>query len=359
MLNPDSFAADMLRWYHDAAADLPWRRNSNPYYVWLSEIMLQQTQVAAVIPYFERFLAKFPTVQALAAAPLDDVLKQWEGLGYYSRARNLHKAARLIVEQYHGEFPTTAAELVTLPGIGRYTAAAIASICFGERVAVLDGNVMRVLSRLDDIADDVTKTATQKHLWEVAESLVPAERAGDYNQAMMELGRTLCRPRQPLCLLCPVASHCLALQHGTQNQRPVKTPKAETPHYNVAAGVIYNAAGQMLIAQRPAEGLLGGLWEFPGGKQEAGETLPECLQRELMEELVIEVEVGEMIAVVKHAFTHFKITLHAFECQHISGDPQTIGCAAWRWVTLDDLEQFAFGRADQQVIAVLRRLQSS
>lgn len=358
MLNSSAFAADLLRWYHASAADLPWRRDNNPYYVWLSEIMLQQTQVTAVIPYFERFLAAFPTVQALAAAPLDSVLKQWEGLGYYSRARNLHKAARQIVDHYHGEFPTTAAELAKLPGIGRYTANAIASISFGEPVAVLDGNVMRVLTRIEDIPDDITRTATQKRLWEIAQSLVPTERAGDYNQAMMELGRTLCRPRQPLCLLCPVASYCLALLEGTQNQRPVKAPKAETPHYNVAAGVIYEPSGRFLIAQRPAEGLLGGLWEFPGGKQEPDETLPDCLKRELMEELAIQVAVGELVTVVKHAFTHFKITLHAFECRHLSGEPQTIGCAAWRWVTLADLDQFAFGRADQHVITALRRLQS-
>jgi A/G-specific adenine glycosylase len=350
----DSLSAAILVWYDNAAADLPWRRTHDPYHIWLSEIMLQQTQVTAVIPYFERFLNAFPTVAALAAAPLDSVLKLWEGLGYYSRARNLHRAAQCIVDEYNAEFPTTAVTLQKLPGIGRYTAGAIASIAFNERVAVLDGNVMRVLTRLYDIADDISLTATQHHLWSLAESLVPADRPGDYNQAVMELGRTICKPQNPLCLVCPVSQHCLAFQHGAQRQRPVRAPKQQTPHYNVAAGVIWNDADQVLIAHRPAKGLLGGLWEFPGGKQESGESLTECLVRELREELAIRVEVGDLLAVVKHAFTHFRITLHAFECRYLDGPPQALQCADWRWVSLDDLDQFAFGRTDRRVIDVLR-----
>jgi A/G-specific adenine glycosylase len=347
-----SFVPALLAWYERAAADLPWRRTRDPYPIWLSEIMLQQTQVATVIPYFERFLAEFATVEALASAPLDRVLKRWEGLGYYSRARNLHRAAQAIAS--NGGFPADAAGLQALPGIGRYTANAIASIAYNEPVAVLDGNVMRVLSRLYDIADDISATATRKRLWALAESLVPPTRPGDYNQAMMELGRTICKPRQPICSACPLTEHCLAFQRGTQSERPVKAPKGKTPHYDVAAGVIYNDGGQLLIAQRPAEGLLGGLWEFPGGKQEPGETLQECLARELVEELAIRVEVGGFFVKVKHAFTHFRITLHAFRCRYVDGPPQAIGCADWRWVTLDELDQFAFGHADRQIIAELR-----
>ena len=348
-----SFIPDLLAWYDRAAADLPWRRTRDPYHVWLSEIMLQQTQVATVIPYFERFVAAYPDVPTLAAAPLDDVLKRWEGLGYYSRARNLHKAAQAIVRDHVARFPETAEELQRLPGVGRYTAGAIASIAFGERVAVLDGNVIRVLSRLYDIADDVTETATKNRLWTLAESLVPADRPGDANQALMELGRTICKPRQPLCNACPLTAHCLAFQRGTQAQRPVKAPKPQTPHYDVTAGVIWNDEGQVLIAQRPTEGLLGGLWEFPGGKVEPGETLPECLSRELREELAIRVEVGELFVIVRHAFTHFRITLHGFRCRYVEGPPQAIGCADWRWVRLDELERFAFGHADRQIIQEL------
>jgi A/G-specific adenine glycosylase len=345
--------ADLLIWYDQHAADLPWRANHDPYRVWLSEMMLQQTQVETVKPYYARFLSAYPTVEALAAAPLDDVLKLWEGLGYYSRARNLHHAAQMVVNDYHGQFPATVDGLQNLPGVGRYTAGAIASIAFGERAPVLDGNVIRVFARLTDLDADVTQPAVKDHLWTLAEEWLPDTRAGDYNQALMELGRTVCKPRNPLCAECPVREYCLAYARGTQNQRPVKKPKAATPHYDVTAGIIWNERGQLLIAQRPLDGLLGGLWEFPGGKLEAGETLPECLKRELREELAIEVEVHDLFTVVQHGFTHFKITLHAFTCQYRSGEPQAIGVRDWAWVTPDDLSAYSFGKADREVIRAM------
>jgi A/G-specific adenine glycosylase len=345
---------DLLEWYDRQAADLPWRENQDPYRVWLSEIMLQQTQVETVKPYFARFLVAYPTVEALAAAPLSDVLKLWEGLGYYSRARNLHQAARVVTRDFGGRFPRTVEGLMHLPGIGRYTAGAIASIAFGEAAPVLDGNVIRVFARLIDLPDDVTQPAVKERLWKLAEEWLSSERPGDYNQALMELGRTICKPRNPLCGECPIRSHCLAFANGTQAQRPVKKAKAATPHYDVAAGIIWNANGQLLIAQRPLDGLLGGLWEFPGGKLEAGETLPECLKRELREELGIEVEVGELFTVVQHGFTHFKITLHAFTCQYVSGEPRAIGVRDWAWVTPDQLDRYSFGKADREVIGAMQ-----
>ena len=351
------FAAALLAWFDQQAADLPWRENErapDPYRVWLSEIMLQQTQVSTVIPYFNHFLAAFPDVHALAAAPLDDVLKRWEGLGYYSRARNLHQTARIVAGEHAGRFPVTAAELQTLPGIGRYTAGAIASICYGERVPVVDGNVIRVFARLLDLDDDVTQAATKSKLWHIAANWLPAQRPGAYNQALMELGQTICRPRAPRCDACPLRAHCAAYGAGTQAQRPVKRRKAPTPHYDVVAGIIYNEDGRLLIAQRPPDGLLGGLWEFPGGKQEADETLPQALRRELREELAIEVTVGELFVVVRHAFTHFRITLHAFECRYRSGPPQTIGAQAFAWVQLDELDRYTFGKADREIIAALK-----
>jgi A/G-specific adenine glycosylase len=350
-MNP--YTPELLAWYDAHAAELPWRENHDPYRVWLSEIMLQQTQVETVKPYFARFLAAFPTVEALAAAPLDSVLKLWEGLGYYSRARNLHRAAQIVAGELGGQFPQTADALQALPGIGRYTAGAIASIAFGECAPVLDGNVIRVFSRLADLDEDVTQPATKAKLWRLAEDWLPDARPGDYNQALMELGRVVCRPR-PLCKACPIQRHCLAYERGTQDARPVKKRKAATPHYDVTAGMIWNDAGELLIAQRPLDGLLGGLWEFPGGKQEPGETLEACLKRELREELAIEVEVGEVFAVVQHGFTHFKITLHAFTCRYLSGEAQAIGVAAWAWVRPDALDRYSFGKADRQVIAALR-----
>jgi A/G-specific adenine glycosylase len=349
-MNP--FAPQLLTWYDANAAALPWRADHNPYRVWLSEIMLQQTQVETVKGYFLRFLEAYPTVQDLAAAPLDDVLKLWEGLGYYSRARNLHRAAQMATA--NGGFPPTVEGLLELPGVGRYTAGAIASIAFGVRAPVLDGNVIRVFSRLLDLPDDVTQPATQAKLWTQAEAWLPDARPGDYNQALMELGRVVCKPRNPLCGECPIRAHCKAYANGTQLQRPVKAAKAATPHYHVAAGMIWNAHGELLIAQRPLEGLLGGLWEFPGGKQEAGETLPETLQRELREELAIEVEVGDLFAVVRHGFTHFSITLHAFTCRHAGGEPQALGVRDWAWVKPEGLDAYAFGKADRQVIDQLK-----
>jgi A/G-specific adenine glycosylase len=346
--------AALISWFQQHKADLPWRRTRDPYAIWLSEIMLQQTQVATVIPYYERFLTRFPTVDALANAPIDNVLKAWEGLGYYSRARNLHRAAQKVSFELGGKFPETVDGLLTLSGIGRYTAGAIASIAFDQDAPILDGNVIRVLSRVFNIADDVTQPATIRKLWGLAEDTVPAGQAAAWNEGLMELGRRVCTPRSPDCEHCPIKAFCEARKLGIQEQRPVKTPKAKTPHYDVTAGVIRNTNGKMLIAQRPMDKMLGGLWEFPGGKRDPGESLLECLQREIREELAIEIHVGPQIATVKHAYTHFSITLYAFDCKHIRGEPQAVGCAAWAWVSMDEIDRYAFPNTDRKIIEVLR-----
>jgi A/G-specific adenine glycosylase len=350
-MNPIS--VDLLAWWDAGHADLPWRRTHDPYQIWVSEIMLQQTQIATVIPYYERWLERFPTVVELANASVDDVLKLWEGLGYYSRARNLHAAAQMVVDQFDGTMPDSAETLQQLKGIGRYTAGAIASIAYDEPVAVLDGNVIRVLTRLFDIADDVTLTATKHKLWDSAEKQVPADRPGDYNQALMELGQRICTPKAPDCHICPLESRCLARQHGTQMERPVKPPRKRTPHFDVAAGIIRRDDGRFLIAQRPLDGLLGGLWEFPGGKQEAGETLPETLKREIMEEMAIDIAVDMPLAPIKHAYTHFRITLHPFLATYVSGEIEHIGVADHAWVTLDQLDNYAFAVTDRKIISQL------
>ena len=315
---------------------------------------MQQTQIATVIPYFERFMQRFPDVYALAAGSLDEVLKLWEGLGYYSRARNMHRAAQEITTRYGGRFPQTVPELMKLPGIGRYTAGAIASIALGENVAVVDGNVIRVLARWFAISDDVALDSTKQALWSVAEELLPGGQAGAWNEALMELGQQICAVKNPACDRCPVANFCAAFQTGTQAKLPVRAARKALPHYEVAAGIIYDDDDHILIAKRFPKALLGGLWEFPGGKREPGETLPECLAREIKEELAIEVEVGPQIAVVRHSYTHFKITLHAFECRYLGGKPQAIGCAEWAWTVIDDLNQFAFPRTNHKIIAALK-----
>ena len=354
------FADQLLNWYRENGADLPWRRQPTPYQVWLSEVMLQQTQVETVIPYFMRFVRAFPTIEALAAAPLDDVLKLWEGLGYYSRARNLHRAARIVVNERAGAMPSTVEELLKLPGIGRYTAGAIASIAFGRAAAVVDGNVIRVFTRLLDMRDDINQAATQETLWRLSDEWLPAQDAGEYNQALMELGQRVCRSKQPLCSACPIQAHCRACSAGTQNNLPRRAKRKPTPHYDVTAGLIRGADDRLLIAQRPLDGLLGGLWEFPGGKLEKGERLVDCLKRELREELAIDVAVGERFAVVEHAFTHFKITLHAFDCRYLGAlppyaEPQALGVRDWAWVTEAQLDEYSFGKADRVVIAELSR----
>jgi A/G-specific adenine glycosylase len=341
---------------------MPWRalpgEARDPYAVWVSEIMLQQTQVATVIPYFIRWMARFPAVEDLAAASQDDVLKAWEGLGYYSRARNLHKAAAAIVQHHNGRLPADRNALLALPGIGRYTAGAILSIAFGLRAAVLDGNVKRVLTRLHDMEDAIGEAATETRLWLLAEALVGAvgpEQAGVLNEALMDLGATVCAPKAPHCLLCPLARECLANERGTQELRPVKASRKALPHFDVTAAVVRRPGepGRVLIAKRPPTGMLGGLWEFPGGKRHDGETLEECLRRELQEELAIDVEVGRYLIAVRHAYTHFRITLHAFECRLLAGIPQSIGVADWRWVTLDELPEFPFPVTDRKIIGAL------
>ncbi len=344
----------LLRWYRQHQRDLPWRGESRPYQVWISEVMLQQTQVVTVIAYYQNFLKQFPTLADLAAAPLADVLKAWEGLGYYARARNLHRAAGEILTRHEGRFPTTYAELRALPGFGEYTAGAVASIAFGEAVPAVDGNVRRVLARLFAIEGDVRQGAAARQLKQIAETLVDPTQPGEWTQTLMELGALVCLPRAPKCLLCPVNTLCRGRLLGLERELPHRPSKRPRPHFNVTAAVI-RRDDYLLIAQRPVEGMLGGLWEFPGGKQEDGETLADCLRREIKEELDLEIAVGQLITKVKHGYTHFKFTLHAFACQLLGGQPRALGAADWRWVTLEEIETFPFPRTDLKIIEALRR----
>ena len=349
------FSKDLLAWYAENARQLPWRGHPDPYAVWVSEIMLQQTRVETVTPYFTRWMAAFPTISALANASQQDVLNLWEGLGYYSRARNLHKAAQLVIREYAGQLPTDAAQLRRLPGIGRYTAGAIASIAFGQDEAALDGNIRRVLARLFDLHEPARSTAGERHLWELAQENLPPGQASEYNQALMDLGSMLCTPKAPICSECPLISHCRAHALGVQEQRPVKQPKTKNPHYTVTAAVIQRD-GDVLIAQRPTDGLLGGMWEFPGGKIEPNEDLETCLKREICEELDLPLQVGEPFGIYKHTFTHFKVTLHAFLCQPLTDDILINEHQQIRWVHPKTLDQYPMGKIDRQIS---RRLQSN
>jgi A/G-specific adenine glycosylase len=344
----------LLVWYEHHRRNLPWRHTQDPYAIWVAEIMLQQTRVETVIDYYERFLARFPTVKALAAAPLDDVLKAWEGLGYYARARNLHKTARQVMQELGGHLPTNPKALLRLPGVGHYTAAAIASIAFGQDTVALDGNLRRVLCRIFAIDDDPGRPNTQRQLEEMAQAMLLPGRAGDFNQALMDLGATVCTPAQPRCLICPLLDSCQARREGIQNELPIRATRTHHPHRDVTAGVIWDGHDHLLITKRPLDGLLGGLWEFPGGKRRPGEALQACLQREINEELAIKIQVGELLCTVEHTFTHFDMTLYAFDCLWLYGQPQCLGCSDLRWVTLNELDTFAFPVADQKIIAFLR-----
>ena len=343
-----AFSSQLLDWYTHNARQLPWRDHKDPYAIWVSEIMLQQTRVETVKPYFERWMARFPTIQALAEASQQDVLAAWEGLGYYTRARNLHRAAQQVMEDFDGQLPRDPQDLQRLPGIGRYTAGAIASMAFGLDVATLDGNIRRVLARVFDVGEPAQAPEGLQRLWELAEEHLPLGHAGDYNQALMDLGSMLCTPRQPDCPRCPVKRLCQACTLGIQEQRPVVKSRPAVPHYTVTAAVI-RREGQVLIAQRPAEGLLGGLWEFPGGKLQDGEDLPECLRREICEELGVDISVGAQIGVYRHAYTHFRVTLHAFNCLLEQGEPQALEATDLRWVPPARLEEFPMGKIDRQI----------
>lgn len=358
---PEAFFEALLTWYAQNAPDLPWRRSRDPYHVWLAEVMLQQTQIATVLPYYERFLAAFPSIQALAEAPLERVLKLWEGLGYYSRARNLHRAAQRLVAEHQGKLPQSVQALQKLEGIGRYTAGAIASIAFNQPAAALDGNAVRVLTRLYDYAAPVESPEAQRQLWQIAEKMAhaaPSGAAAAYTQAIMDLGREICTPRAPRCADCPVRAFCRAYAAGTQTLRPVKTPKAATPHYAVAAAILRNGSDALLMARRPLDGLLGGLWEFPQGQAGDSEPLEGALQRAMREKLALEVSVGALVTKVRHAFTHFKITLHAYACQAESSEPRPLGYAEIMWIALENTDQLPISRADRHVIAFLRTTQA-
>jgi A/G-specific adenine glycosylase len=343
-------AEALLNWYRKNARSLPWRRaQPDPYSVWVSEIMLQQTRVETVLPYYERWMRRFPTLASLAAAPLQEVLAAWEGLGYYSRARNLHRAVKIVLEEHGGAVPDDLQALRRLPGIGRYTAGAIASIAFGQDEPALDGNIRRVLARVFNVSKPARSPAGERRLWELAQANLPAGQAGDYNQALMDLGAQICTPRSPDCPSCPLEAHCQARALGIQELRPVLEARPETPHYTVTAAVIHRDS-QLLISQRPPEGLLGGLWEFPGGKQLPGETLEGCLEREILEELGAKVLVGELFGVYRHTYTHFRVTLHAFCCTLADGAaPQPLQVNDLRWVTREELAQFPMGKIDRQI----------
>jgi A/G-specific adenine glycosylase len=342
-------AGVLLRWAYGQRPDLPWRGEKDPYRIWVSEVMLQQTRAATVEPYYLRFLDRFPAVQSLAAAELDDVLKAWEGLGYYGRARSLHAAARLLMAQHGGQLPSTSEELLALPGIGEYAAGAIASFAFGRDAPALDGNGLRVLARFYAVTGDPALPGVRRQLWDLARDLLPSGRAGAFNQALMDLGATVCTPSSPRCDRCPWSPHCRALALGTVDDLPTRTPRRPLPHYDMVAGMIWRE-GEVLIARRPPRGLLGGLWALPGGRREGEESLEEALVRTVTEGLGVAVALDGYIGAVEHAYTHFRITLHGYRCHYVRGEPAALTYAAWLWVAPKGLDARAFAVTDRKLM---------
>jgi len=341
----------LLSWYGRHQRALPWRETSDPYRIWVSEIMLQQTQVDTVIPYYHRFLKAFPSVSSLARAPLQDVLKAWENLGYYSRARNLHAAAKMIVEKFKGRIPDNFEVIKTLPGIGEYTAGAILSIAYTKAHPAVDGNVRRILCRLFAVRKPVDDTKEQKQLQNLAASLVPVKQPGDFNQALMDLGATICKAKNPDCSRCPVAGLCQARLYDLQNVLPIIKKTPSIPHRRAAAAVIRNSKGLLLVVQRPSTGLLASLWKLPGGFVETGEPMESSLRQSVKEELGISIRPGKHLASVNHTYTHFRMTLHAYECHLLKGIPKALGCQNRQWASPTDLKKLPMSKIDRMVVS--------
>ncbi len=346
------FRDQLVTWFQIHQRRLPWRETKDPYAIWVSEVMLQQTQVKTVLPFYQRFMQKFPDIQHLARADLQEVLKVWEKMGYYGRARNLHKAARIVVEETDGKIPEEYPQFRGLPGVGDYIGAAVFSLAFDKPHPVLDGNVKRVISRLFLIESPMATSSSTRYLKERANQLLDRNRPGVFNQAMMELGATTCQPRRPICSECPVCLLCQAYQTGRQHEIPVTMRAKPVPRYHLATGVVYRD-NHILITRRNAQGLLGGLWEFPGGKVRTGETAEQACLRELREEVNLSVEIVRRITQVKHAYTHFRIVMDVFRCRYASGEVLLRGPVDYRWITIEEIDQFPFPGANHKFIPLL------
>jgi A/G-specific adenine glycosylase len=342
----------LLDWYDAHKRDLPWRRTRDPYAVWVSETMLQQTRVETVIPYYERFLARFPDVESLASAEPEEVYALWTGLGYYSRARNLQAAARAVVEEHGGRLPEEASALRGLKGVGRYTAGALASIAFDQPEPAVDGNVVRVLARLLGVRNDAGRKPVMDRFWQIAAELARGPRPGQLNQALMELGATVCRPRSPVCPVCPLGSLCDALRVGDAEDLPIRS-KRKPPRPMEAVAAWLERRGRVLVVQRPQGGLLGGMWELPGGEIEEGTGAEQALRRHLAQRLGLSVRHAERVGEIEHVFTHRRLRLHVFRSGPASGRVRRSDLASHRWLSPAAIAKLPHGGPTRKALALL------
>lgn len=353
--NPDPKATylKLSRWFSKNARPFPWRGETDPYRVWISEIILVQTTATVGVPRYLRFLKRFPTLKSLMRASVDEVMKEWEGLGYYHRARNLHRAAQIIRVEHGGRFPATYDEIRKLPGIGDYCAAAIHNFCYGGRRVPLDANVARVGARFFGIRGDIKASKTRRIVHARLSELMSVGKGATWTEALIGLGATVCTPRNPRCEDCPLNEGCRANEVGQQSSFGLPDQRVKRKVVNVACGIIRRADGRILIAQRLETGLLPNLWEFPGGKRDGNESLAETCRREIQEELAVNVTVGERRMTIEHAYSHYAVRLHVFECRYVSGNPRAIGCQRFRWMKIHELEKLAFPAANKRIIATL------
>lgn len=354
----DRISRDLLDWYRASHRDLPWRHTRDPYRIWVSEVMLQQTQVRTVLPYYERFVARFPDVASLAGATRDDVLKLWEGMGYYARARNLHAAARVLVASGDPAVPDDPDRFAALPGVGNYIRAAVMSIAFARPLAAVDGNVKRVLARAFALEDEVDRPAGARAIQSYADSLLDRDDPGAFNQAVMELGALVCRPQDPDCPSCPIIEHCHAYADGAPEAYPKKSRRRAVPTAAIAVGVV-DRGGRVLITRRADSAMLGGLWEFPGGKIRDGESAAAACRREIREETGLDVRVVERVTTVRHAYSHLKVEIDVFRCVHRAGRVRLRGPVDHKWILLEETAQYAFPKANHKFLAVLKSGQAS
>jgi len=341
-----------MNWYATCHRPLPWRKTSDPYLVWVSEVMLQQTQVKTVVPYYQKFAHRFPNIHVLGRTDLQDVLKTWEGLGYYARARNLHKASGIIVTKYRGVLPDDIQLLRKLPGIGEYIASAVSSIAFGQPFAAVDGNVKRVLARLNAIDLPVNRSTSNTVFKASAGRLLARKYPGRFNQAMMELGALVCTPKRPDCGNCPVKGHCEAFRSNAVDHYPKRVKANKTPQFHIATGVVCKGQ-KVLITRRKLEGLLGGLWEFPGGKIKKGETAEAACVREIKEEVNLKVKTDEHLTRIRHAYTHFKIVMDVFLCRYVDGRIRLNGPIDFQWIRTTQIDDYPIPVANHKFIPLL------
>ena len=335
----NTFPLELMNWYLHKGYDFPWRNTSDPYSIWLSEVMLQQARVSTASPYYLHWISALPDIHSVAEAPIDNILKLWEGLGYYGRARNFHKACKIVIEKHGGVIPRDPLEFSKLPGVGPYICAAVMSIAFNLPIPAADGNAIRVISRMNSIDSPYPKS--KKRIITFLSGHIDTISPGYFNQAIMDLGREICTYKNPSCYICPVNIYCCSYVNNTVDKFPANIKKVSRPHHNVAVGLIWKD-NRILISKRNDSGLLGGLWEFPGGKIRSGENGTSCVVREAQKTLNVLVVPVAFVKQIKHAYSHFSITVDAYSCTFRGGHPRALGCADFRWIHPRETGQFAF-----------------